>query len=78
MFSLCLNCETQGRHTKVRLPLVHGPDLSGGKWPRTLPVFICIPCGGEAWPYDEHGTWEGKHFRVKAIAFSRQLKNKLH
>ena len=51
----------------MRLPLVHGPDMSGGKWPRTPPVFICIPCGGEAWPYVEHWTWNGRHFRVAAI-----------
>ena len=51
----------------MRLPLVHGPDLSGGMWPRTPPVFICVPCGGEAWPYVEHGTTIGRHLHVEAI-----------
>ena len=32
-------------------------------------MFICVPCGGEAWQYVEHGTTIGRHFHVDAIEY---------
>ena len=33
----------------------------------TPPVLICVPCGGDAWPYVEHGPTFGRHLHVEAI-----------